>query len=231
MELFISPAEPANVKAALERAGFELASHGLCERYGVDFLWREQGSWWGVQRKTVPDFVASLHDGRLQREAAQMVSRVSLPTIFLEGRAQFTATSGADGVHQTLTGVHHEVTLQQWRSMMWSLAAAGITVTSTSGVPDTALTLKQMVKWTSKAKHTALTQRPKTVDSKWGTPTSRDFGVHILQGFDGVGPELAGAIFDHFGRVPLTWVADGVELEDVPGIGPTRAKKLRKALA
>ena len=227
--LLVSPAEPQRVKDAIARR-LDMEVSALPERYGVDFLWRGRGVWHGLQRKTVSDFVASLLDGRVTREVAQMQSHVSMPVLLIEGRVQFSL-AGNDGAVLVNSGYGQSITQAQWRGMMWSLASRGITVDVVATIADTADYVCQFMKWSLKATHTSVTARPKLVDSAWGKPTNRDFGVYLLQGFDGVGPGTAGAIFDHFGRVPLRWdVDDGDELTEIKGVGKATAQKLLEAL-
>jgi ERCC4-type nuclease len=221
--IFVSPAEPAHVRKLLgERAQMS----PLPERYGVDFLWRANGAWWGAQRKTISDLLASMRDGRIMREVGQMTTRISMPALVIEGRPQFTT----DGV--MLKGAYGgEVTLRQWRGLMWSFASQGIVVDQVASAAELVAYVEQMADWSSKAKHTSLTTRPKNVDAAWGKPGNRDWGVYLLQGFDGVGAGVAGEVFDHFGRVPLRWDATREELLQVKGLGPTRVDKMMGALA
>jgi ERCC4-type nuclease len=51
-----------------------------------------------------------------------------------------------------------------------------------------------------------------------------------LQGFDGIGPELAERIVDHFGRVPLSWTVGEGELAKVKGLGKKKVAKMVKVL-
>jgi ERCC4-type nuclease len=223
--ILVSPAEPITVKNLLAARG-DTSVSPLPERYGVDVMWRENGTWWGVQRKTVPDLLASLRDGRIAREVAQMTSKVAMPTLVIEGRVQFTT----DGVMLN-GGYGPEFTLKQWRGLLWSFASEGVTVGFTATVVDTCNYIAEMVQWTSKAKHTSLTQRPKTVDAAWGKPGSRDWGVFLLQSFDGIGAGIAGDIYDHFGRVPLRWDVTKRELMEVKGLGKTRVERMMGALS
>lgn len=227
LHLLVSPAEPQSVKDSLTKHGVEWESSTRPERHGVDMLWRARDTWWGVQRKAVNDFVASLRDGRIAREVSQMRHSVSMPCLIIEGRVNFTV-----GDEPKLILTHGmEITHRQWQGMMWTLASQGITVHRTAVIADTSLYIKRMMDWSSKAHHTSVTARPKLVESAWGKPNNRDWAVHVLQGFDGVGPEVAGNIFDHFGRLPLRWdVDDGDELLDVKGLGPGRVKKMLEAL-
>ena len=68
--------------------------------------------------------------------------------------------------------------------------------------------------------------KPQTV---WGNRNDRDFGIHLIQSFDGIGPGVAGAIFDKFG-VPLKWTINLDDLESVPGVGKKRAAKMWRTL-
>jgi excinuclease UvrABC nuclease subunit len=52
------------------------------------------------------------------------------------------------------------------------------------------------------------------------------WGVHFLQGIDGIGPEVAGRIYDHFGKVPLAWECQLEDLLEIEGVGKVRAAKL-----
>jgi ERCC4-type nuclease len=79
--------------------------------------------------------------------------------------------------------------------------------------------------WARKDRHQSLDRRP-TVRGAWGKPDSREWGSHLLQSFDGVGPELAGRIIDHFGRPPVGWLVTAEDLAGVAGIGKQKAKKL-----
>ena len=214
--ILISPAEPASIKALFND---EWTSSELPEQYGADFLWRARGVWWGVQRKTVSDFLASLHDGRLAREIAQLRA-VSAPLLIIEGPVHFT-TEGM------LMHSQREVTAQQWMGMQFSLATNGVYVFVASTEAMTVQIVEWFHAWTQKARHTSLTARPLNVGSAWGKPGNRDWGIHILQGFDGIGYETAANIYDHFGHVPLQWTED---ITAVKGVGKGRAEKASKGL-
>jgi len=54
--------------------------------------------------------------------------------------------------------------------------------------------------------------------------------TYILQGLPGVGRELALRLLDHFGSVEAVMTADAEALQQLPGIGPRKATKIRWAL-
>ena len=84
--------------------------------------------------------------------------------------------------------------------------------------------LAALEKWFMKATHKGIMTRPKP-STLWGSRTDRDWGIHVIQSFDGIGPGVAGAIFDRFG-LPIKWTVTKEELESVPGVGKKRAMKM-----
>jgi ERCC4-type nuclease len=219
--ILISPAEPAPLRAKLARRAHVVNSPSTEER-GVDFAWRARGAWCGVQRKELTDLLASFRDGRLQRELGQMVDTVAHPMFVIERRPQWTG----DGA---LIGERTQFTFAQWCGMIASFADRGIGVVQTDTMDQTVDAILAIRGWTEKASHRSLEQRPGPATT-WGTANSRDWSIHLLQGFPGVGPGVAAAIVDHFGKMPLRWTVSEAELLEVPGIGPGRAEKMMGAL-
>jgi ERCC4-type nuclease len=84
--------------------------------------------------------------------------------------------------------------------------------------------------WAKKDKHTSLKSRPGAGKSSWGSTSEKHLAQHILQGFPGVGGELAGRIVDKFEGVPLTWTVGLDELMGVEGIGKKKADNMYHAL-
>lgn len=195
-------------------------SSSVPERYGADVLIVARGQRIGVQRKATADFVASVLDGRLTREVAQM-QRLDLAVLAIEGRFEWTT----DGEWLTSHGKWDRLKHRQY---LFSLFARGMWVVETRDQADTVEVCRELERWARKDKHRSLDKRP-GCSGEWGRPTSKEFGIHLLQGFDGVGPELAERIWDHFDGVPLQWAVGKEGLEEVDGIGPTRAKRMLEA--
>lgn len=212
----MSPTEPAPIRA-LGR------THSLPERRGVDVMFAAAGRWVGIQRKEIHDLVASVRDGRLHREV-QMMAGGWLGTAVLVVEGRFTWTVDGEWVEPG-----HRWTRRQHRGLLWSVRAKGIWVEVTGNVDETADLCRDLELWAKKDRHSSLDHRPGPV-GMWGKATTREYACHLLQGFDGVGPELAGRIVDHFGRLPFGWLVSAADLEEVPGIGKVRAKKLIGAL-
>lgn len=219
--ILVSPAEPKSIKLLMRDKGIV---DGLPEKYGADFLFAAQGEWVAVQRKTMDDFLASLEDGRLAQEIP-LLRQAAFAVVLLEGWPQFTT----DGY--LLDKFRKHYTREQIRNALRSLYwAHGLGVERTESPEDTVAAVLELRRWLSKSEHRSLLTRPKHLVGTWGIKTSREWGIWVLQGFPGIGPTLAAAIFDHFGEVPLVWATTLQELMEIPGIGKKRAVELWKAL-
>jgi ERCC4-type nuclease len=195
----------------------------LPERHGCDILWRARGEWWGVQRKEIKDFIASIQDGRLAREVA-MMKRLPIKVVIIEGRLKFT-TDGTLLIGKWTS----DITRTQLEGMVMSLMEREVHVVWTDDTKDTARWTRTFAGWSQKPRHHALSRRPGPV-SPWGHVSDEDWAVHLLQGFDGLGSEKARAIVRHYGGVPFSWSVTERELMEVPGIGKVLARRLIAAL-
>jgi ERCC4-type nuclease len=99
-----------------------------------------------------------------------------------------------------------------------------------ANMDDTARVLTNLEAWAKKDKHTSLKSRPGAGKSSWGTTSQKHLAQHILQGFPGVGGELAGRIVDKFERVPLAFTVGIDEMMTVDGVGKKKAENMYHAL-
>jgi ERCC4-type nuclease len=211
--VLVSPTEPKSFRDLGQVSS-------VPEQYGVDFLWVSPSGKVGVQRKEVNDLVASLRDGRLGKELSQMES-LDTKVVIVEGVPQWSV----DGYLLTA----RSFTQDQMFGVLFSLAAQSVWSFQTRDASDTAHCLRSMQGWLNKTRHTSLRNRPKA-NGAWGTADNREWGIHLLQSFSGIGVDTAGRIFDYFGGVPLRWTVSQVDLQDVRGVGRTRAAKMMNAL-
>lgn len=174
------------------------------ERFGADVLVLSPCLRAGVQRKRTDDLEASLRDGRLARELALM-QRLDLRAVVVEGPDVLGGTR-LRGILFSLQFVH------------------GCAVIRTADEFESAEALADLARWLAKRRHGSLLTRPKR------GATGPDLALHFLQGLPGVGPGLAQAILDTFGRVPMRWDCSSEDLARVPGIGPRRARQLIRFL-
>ena len=210
--ILVSPAEPPLIKT-LGR------SSAIPERFGSDVYVPSLRL--GVQRKEVGDLVGSMGD-RLPKEIQQM-KRLAHKVLIVEGRFSWNA----DG--EWINGFKR-FTLDQYRGLLLSLQHEGVKILTTNDMRDTVVAIREAIAWASKDSHTSLTGRAKFATSIWGTKDDEDFQCWLVQGFDGIGPKVARAIVKQFGGAPLTWRVTEKELQQVPGVGKERARRLMKAL-
>ena len=180
--IFVAPTEPVALRAIGKTSS-------LPEKYGADVCWiaRPEGQppiVVGVQRKEWKDLVASVEDGRWGREM-QMLKACGVAWVVVEGWPK-TGTNGEliDKRFGRGWGI------DAFRAVLWACQINGVHVDRTTDVADTAAWCKRMEGWSAKANHASLRGRP-GAESVWGKPTNREYGVHLLQGLPGVGPELA----------------------------------------
>lgn len=190
------------------------------EKYGVDFLFATTLGLAGCQRKEMTDLVASVQDGRLSKELSQMQG-LALSLLMVEGRPQWTRDGFLLGARSWTMAQHVGVLLSVQSRDVWYL--------TTDSMDTSCEVLVYLEKWLSKAGHGALRTRPKP-QGTWGKADNREWGIHLLQSFDGIGPEVAGRIYDTFKGVPLQWTVEDIDLMAVKGVGKIRAEKMMKAL-
>jgi DNA excision repair protein ERCC-4 len=214
--VLISPTEPAFFRTLGKVSS-------LPEKHGSDFLIITKSARIGIQRKTITDLLASLHDGRLSKQLAQMQSSnlLSAAVVIIEGVPQWSNES-------MMMDSQTPFSKSNWWGVLMSLQSIGVITLTSERSSETLSILEHMPRYFSKA-HRSLLVRPKP-SSSWGTPNTQLTQSHLLQSFAGIGPKTAEAIIDKFGGVPLTWTVSSEQLAEVPGIGKLTARKLQDAL-
>lgn len=206
--------------SAAEPKSLQIGSYSpLPESFGCDFLIPCPVGMVGVQRKEIHDLIASRGDGRLARELAQM-KQLDIAILLVEGRLKWSS----DGV---LTSSRSKWTRAQHLGLLFSIQSTGIWVNSSDSLTESREYLQLLEGWMMKATHKGIMTRPKPT-TLWGTRTDRDWAIHAIQSVDGVGPEMAGRIFDKFG-LPFECKVTVAELMTVDGIGKGRAEKIVRA--
>lgn len=213
--MLVSPAEPERLRAI-----GTVSSRP--EKYGADFMFFAHKQWIGIQRKEISDLIASLADGRLSREVAQMQS-LDQRILIVEGSVRFSN----DGEMMDRP-FGQKLTEKQWKGLLWSVRAKDIWVDYTTDIDNTIDWLTWFESWFKRDKHNSLDRRPGPV-SLWGNPTNSDYQRHLVMGLPGVGPELADRIVKLFG-VPFGWRISYEDLLTIDGIGPKKAKSIYEAL-
>ena len=176
----------------------------------------------GVQRKQFPgDLIASLTDGRLYDQLPRLAD-LDMAILIIEGHGRWTE----DG--ELISSKYHSMNVSQLHGLLFTIMFEfGIPSIWVGTMDDTANVLVNLEHWVNKDKHKSLKSRPGPDKTSWG---KQHLSQHILQGFPGVGPELASAVIKKFEGVPLTWTVGQDELQEVVGLGPKKAKGMYDAL-
>lgn len=229
----VSPQEPDYLRALG-------TVHALPEKYGSDFMWAAQGGMWGIQRKEFPnDFLASRShmekhtregpDGnkivtnqpedRLARELQQMQA-LQERILLLEGFGHWLP----NGFLSSDFRQYHIAQLTEFLLSIQVRREFDVTWLWVPGPEHTQATIEYLVRWSlNRDPQSSLIRR---VKPRWGTRDSRDYKRHILMGVEGLGPTLADAILDHLdGQLPFR-LTPGLQLTQIPGIGPGMAKRI-----
>lgn len=217
--MLVAPTEPPSLRAIGQVSSTP-------ELFGVDVFWIAQGQRWGVQRKEVKDLLASVEDGRLAKEIGMIQGRIDHPVLLVEGELKWTL----DGKLMAGSGWGREWTKAGIRGLLWSARSKGLWVQHTDSLQDTIETVKLLEVWSQKPRHNALDKRP-GVQSVWGHGhvMDREYGVYVLQSLPGVGPELAGRIWDKWGLC-LELTVGEEELMEVEGVGKKKAGAMVRVL-
>lgn len=218
--MLVSPAEPEMF--------YKLGTRSLqTERFGSDFLIASPVfGLVGVQRKAISDLVASVKDGRVERELWQMKG-LGQGIWLIEGRLDWTS----DG--QLLSSTRLSWTKANHLGVVLSLQSHGYWILSSSSETDSIELLSSLNRWLMKERHDSLLRRP-SPNTQFGNGRDKtDDLIHIMQGFPGVGYGKARAIIEGYNGLPFVLDEDRADrngpgrLEDVVGVGPKLAGKIR----
>ena len=158
-----------------------------------------------IERKTGPDFVNSIEDGRLFRQLIIMRRLYQKRLLLIEGAAQGRGRISRAAIEGTLTRIS---------------AYQQIPILFSEGSEMTARLIKraalQLYGFTS-------SQSARTI----GANSTHDFyQIHVLVGIPGVGLVRARALIKHFGTLAHVFMASPEELQKVDGIGSYLAREL-----
>ncbi len=220
--MLVSPSESAASRALG-------TSSWRAEDYGCDYLWWARKQTHGCQRKSLKDLVASVEDGRLAKERLQWASLDHTYLIVETGERgggapremPSGALAGLGKFGRTWTG-------PQYRGLLLSLGADGVQIIYTRDEAETISRVVELEKWSRKDRHESARSRGAPPVDVFGKRDQRTYATWLLSSLPGVGTEMAGRLFDHFGGLPIV-LREGVglkELMQVPGVGKVVAGRL-----
>ncbi len=164
-----------------------------------------------VERKSSADFVQSIIDGRLFEQAAKLSDHFTKPVIIVEGRDVYAVRN----VHpNAIRGAIASLVLDY-----------GIPVIFTRDEQETAAYIRAL----ARREQLEMGREPRLRGEKriLSLPEMQRF---IVESLPFVGPKLAKQLLRHFGTVERVFTASERELSQVEGIGPKRAKEIRRVL-
>lgn len=160
-----------------------------------------------VERKTLPDLVASIKEGRLFSQALRLADSKRPTALILEGTAR------------DLTGG------MPWEAIQGALVTVslfiGLPVLRSRTAAETARTLLFAARQRQAFSSGALQRRVRRPKGKAALQR------HILQSLPGIGADRAAHLLAHFGSIEGVLAADARALANVPGIGQQTAAKIR----
>lgn len=161
-----------------------------------------------IERKTLPDLVKSIKDGRLFSQALRLQNAEQLSMIILEGTSADIRKTGMR--REAIQGALIMLTLY-----------LGIPLIRSRDLNETVQLMRYAARQGKIIVSGALPRRGRRMRGK------RAARIKILQGFPGIGPQRAGVLLDRFGSIEKIIAANESELTSVEGIGAHIAHTIR----
>ena len=163
-----------------------------------------------IERKTAKDFVDSIIDKRLFKQARELSEEFKRPLLILEGDDIYNGMLHPNAVRGTIAAIAIDF---------------GISIIPTRNSEDTAAMIKRIaVREQSDDKVNIQIRTDKKPTSMW------EQQLFIIESLPNIGPVNAKNLLKHFGTVENVIKASESELQEVEGIGKKTAKNIRKVV-
>ena len=163
-----------------------------------------------IERKTAKDFVDSIIDKRLFKQARELSEEFKRPLLILEGDDIYNGMIHPNAVRGTIAAIAIDF---------------GISIIPTRNSQDTAAMIKRIaVREQSGDKVNIQIRTDKKPTSLW------EQQLFIIESLPNIGPVNAKNLLQHFGTVEKVINASESELQEVDGIGEKTAKNIRKVV-
>ena len=163
-----------------------------------------------IERKTAKDFVDSIVDKRLFKQARQMREEFKKPIMILEGDDLYGGFIGPDAIRGSIASMALDF---------------GISIIPTRNSDDTAAMIKRIA---------IREQKDDKVDIQIRTEKKPvnlwEQQLFITESLPNIGPVSAKKLLGHFGTVKAIIDASESELQEVEGIGKKTSKNIREVL-
>lgn len=163
-----------------------------------------------IERKTAKDFVDSIIDKRLFKQARELSEEFKRPILILEGDDIYNGMIHPNAVRGTIAAIAIDF---------------GISIIPTRNSEDTAAMIKRIAVREQTGEKTPIQIRTdKKPVSLW------EQQLFIVESLPNIGPVNAKNLLQHFGSVEKVLNASESELQEVDGIGEKTAKNIRKVV-
>jgi len=187
------------------------------EEFGCDLLAFVGEEKVGAQIKTIPeDFIASIEDGRLQKELSLM-KQISYPLLILEGQFKFVGDELV--VNRRVTRFTKEGIRNLLRSCLLQF---GVPYEYSENAHETVQIWESFLDYIGKPHHNSLKTRPKAM--QWGGIDEQL--LFFIQGLPRIGYSRALALINNFGSIHAICNANVDDLAQVEGIGEKTARTI-----
>lgn len=163
-----------------------------------------------IERKTAKDFVDSIMDKRLFKQATELREEFKNPLIILEGDDFYSGFINPNAVRGSIASIALDF---------------GISIIPTRNAQDTAAMIKRIaIREQTGEKPHIQTRTDKKPVNMW------EQQLFIVESLPNIGPVNAKKLLEHFGTVSKIINASENELMEVEGIGKKTAKNIRKVV-
>ena len=163
-----------------------------------------------IERKTAKDFVDSIMDKRLFKQATELREEFKNPLIILEGDDFYNGFINPNAVRGSIASIALDF---------------GISIIPTRNAQDTAAMIKRIaIREQTGEKPHIQTRTDKKPVNMW------EQQLFIIESLPNIGPVNAKKLLEHFGTVSKVINASENELMEVEGIGKKTAKNIRKVV-
>ncbi|WP_296880813.1 DEAD/DEAH box helicase [uncultured Methanobrevibacter sp.] len=163
-----------------------------------------------IERKTAKDFVDSIIDKRLFKQARELSEEFKKPLMILEGDDLYAGMVNANAIRGSIASIALDF---------------GISIIPTRNAQDTAAMIKRIAVREQNGERTPVQIR---TDKK---PVSLlEQQLFIVESLPNIGPVNAKNLLEHFGTVSRIINASEKELQEVEGIGNKTAENIRKVV-
>ena len=163
-----------------------------------------------IERKTAKDFVDSIIDKRLFKQARELSEEFKKPILILEGDDLYSGMVNANAIRGSIASIALDF---------------GISIIPTRNAQDTAAMIKRIAIREQNGERAPVQIR---TDKK---PVSLlEQQLFIVESLPNIGPVNAKNLLEHFGSVAAIINASEKELQEVEGIGNKTAENIKKVI-